>query len=559
MLLTAVFSATVFGRAHGVARFVPFVIGVTILAVAFGCGGRQTGQTPQELRLNLAGGLESLDPAFAKDLSTMWAAHMIYNTLVNTNEAMQVTPSLAGRWTISPDGKTYTFQLRSDIYFQDHPAFPGGKGRRLVAADVAYSFSRLIDRATGSPGAWIFHDRVPDSGAFSAPDERTFVLRLSAPFRPMLPMLSMPYCSIVAKEVVAYEGGNFRRRPCGTGPFQLRLWDEGAVLLLHRHPRYWDRDSLGQPLPRLQAVRFTFIDNKGAEFLLFLQGRLHFVNGIDGSFKDLVLTRAGNLRPDFAQKIQLQKGLYLNTEYIGFNTSDSQHPALRQPLVRQAMNYAIDRRRIVTYFKNGIGIPASGGFTPPAMTADTPAPAYGYTYDPDRAAHLLKEAGYPNGRGLPPLTIYTPDNYADIVNFVASQLNEVGIPARVEIMQPGILREQMAQGRVAAFRGQWIADYPDAETFLAVFYSTMPAPPNYTRFSSPLFDQLYTASLPAADSLRRALYRRMDSLAIREAPLMPLYYDQRLHFLQPSVRGFGSNPMNLIDVSNTWLEDAIQR
>jgi peptide/nickel transport system substrate-binding protein len=115
-------------------------------------------------------------------------------------------------------------------------------------------------------------------------------------------------------------------------------------------------------------------------------------------------------------------------------------------------------------------------------------------------------------------------------------------------MQPGILREQMTAGRALMYRGQWIADYPDAETFLIVFNGDMPAPPNYTRFRDPGFDELYRRSLLADEPTRKMLYREMDSIAIRSAPLIPLYYDQRLHFLQREVVGFRSNPMNIIDL-----------
>lgn len=529
------------------------VVWLFLLTGCLGCGQSQNKDNHAELCLNLVGGLESLDPAFAKDLSTMWTAHMLYNTLVETNEQLQLTPSLAHSWDVSADGLTYTFRLRRDVYFHDHPAFPGGKGRKMVAADVVYSFSRLVDPTIASPGAWIFNDRIRADEPFTAPNDSTFQLHLRAPFRPMLPILSMPYCSVVPREVVARYGKDFRSHPCGTGPFQLRIWDEGNVLLLHRHPHYWEQDSQSQQLPYLQSVRFSFIDNKGTEFLLFLQGRLHFVNGIDGSFKDLVLTRAGALRPDFARKYQLHKGLYLNTEYLGINTAQKNHPTLSNPLVRQAMNFAIDRQRIVTYFKNGIGIPANYGFTPPGMAGFSQKPQYGYIYNPKRAAALLAAAGHPGGRGLAPFTLLTPDNYADIVNFVATQLAEIGIPMRVEVMQPGILKEQMAKGRAMAFRAQWIADYPDAETFLTVFNGRLPAPPNYTRFSSPAFDKLYDQSLAAPDSVRWLLYRQMDSLAISGAPLIPLYYDQRLHFLQQGVTGFSSNPMNLIEVKRVRI------
>jgi peptide/nickel transport system substrate-binding protein len=276
------------------------------------------------------------------------------------------------------------------------------------------------------------------------------------------------------------------------------------------------------------------------------------VNGIDGSFKDLVLSKRGELKPEFSRQFRLSKGVYLNTEYLGFNTDSSNVLIRNSPtrflLVRQAINYAIDRAKIVTYFKNGAGIPATGGFTPPGMAGFSSIPSYGYNYDPSKAAALLRQAGFPNGKGLAPIKIFTPDNFADIVNFVASQLQDVGIRIQVEVMQPSILKEQMSKTQAVFFRAQWIADYPDAETYLAFFNSRFPAPPNYTRFNNRQFDQWYDQSMNAPDTLRWKLYRQMDSLAINQAPLVPLYYDQRLHFIQNNVTGLSSTPMNLIDL-----------
>src|SRR5690606_29847602 len=139
--------------------------------------------------------------------------------------------------------------------------------------------------------------------------------------------------------------------------------------------------------------------------------------------------------------------------------------------IRQAINYAIDRHKMVTYFKNGMGIPATAGFIPPGMAGFDTLAHYGYNYNPVKSLALLAEAGYANGKGLPPIKIITPDNYADVVNFVAGQLQDVGIKLQVEIMQPAIIKEQMAKNKAMFFRAQWIADYPDAETYLAVFDS----------------------------------------------------------------------------------------
>jgi oligopeptide transport system substrate-binding protein len=524
-----------------------------IALVLFSCNGPDKNASKTVFRINISGGyLESIDPAYAKDLYMIWITHMVYNTLVETDESLHTMPSLAKSWDVSADGLTYTFHLRNDVYFQDNAAFAHGKGRRLTASDVVFSFSRIIDPKTASPGAWIFNGHVSAARPFVAVNDTTVQINLSAPFRPLPEILTMAYCGIVPHEVAERWGKDFRNHPCGTGPFALAYWDEGNALTLQKNHHYWEHDSTGAALPYLDAVQFSFIDSKATEFLLFMQGKLHFVNGIDGSFKDLILSKDGTLKKEYRNKFRFTKGTYLNTEYLGF-LADTTLPVVKgestgDPLIRRAINYAVNRQKIVTYFKNGIGIPATHGFIPAGMPGYDSGSAYGYDYNPEKARQLLAQAGHPNGNGLQPVKIMVQDNYVDIVNFIVGELREVGIPATIEVIQPNILRQQMSRSKAIAFRAQWIGDYPDAETFLVVFNSSFPAPPNYTRFSNDTFNQWYAGSLNLPDTARWQLYRRMDSLAMSFAPVLPLYYDERLHFTQNSFTGFRSNPMNVIDI-----------
>ena len=503
--------------------------------------------------LNISSGyLESLDPAFAKDLNMMWVDHMLYNTLVETDEHLHTVPSLAKSWEVNESGLTYTFHLRGDVYFQDNVLFDGGKGRKMGAQDVVYSFTRIMDPKTASPGAWIFNGKVAAENPFVAVDDTTLQINLRSPFRPLPELLSMSYCSIVPREVTAHWGKDFRNHPCGTGPFTFSYWDEGNALNLLRNPHYWEADSTGQKLPYLDAVQATFVDSKATEFLLFQQGKVDFVNGVDGSFKDLLLSKDGNLKKEFEGKFHLDKSTYLNTEYIGFLTDTTNEVMKDEPtrnkLVRQAINYAIDRRKIVTYFKNGMEIPATQGFIPAGMLGYDSTASYGYHYDPGKALQLLAAAGYPNGKGMKPIKIVCPNNFEDIVNFIASELQEVGITATIDLMQPNILKQQMSRSKAVFFRAQWLADYPDAETYLVFFNSHFPAPPNYTRFSDPVFDKWYDESLNLPDTARWTLYRKMDSLAMSFAPVVPLYYERLYHFTPNNITGFRSNPMNIRDI-----------
>lgn len=510
-------------------------------------------------RFNMAEGLETTDPAFAKSQTIIWIDHLLYNTLVQTDSSLNIVPSLAKSWDVSDSGRVFTFHLRTDVYFQDSPVFPGGKGRKMTAADVVYSFQRIMDPKTASAGAWIFNGKVDADTGFIALNDSTFQLRLLRPFNPILGILTMPYCSVVPHEVVEKYGKDFRSHPCGTGPFQLKYWNEGQVLILVKNPNYFEKDSAGNRLPYLDAVKLTFVSSRATEFLLFIQGQLDFMKDVDISYKDELLTKSGKLKKDFKDKVIMLKKPYLNVEYLGFlvdptNPEVSQSPVTLRKF-RLAVNYGFDREKIAMYLKNNIVEPAYGGFIPDGLPAYDTAVIHGYRYDPAKAGRLLAEAGFPNGEGLPPVTLYSTVQYADITNLVAAQLRQIGIVANVNIQQKGMLRDLAAKSKAPFFRADWIADYPDAENFLTCFYSKNPAPPNYTRFTNKEFDRLYEKAISESnDSIRHRLYQRMDNIILKYAPVVPLYYDESVMFIYPNVKGLVNNSLSLLELRRVRIE-----
>lgn len=536
-----------------------FVAGLIASFILPGCVPSGNEDSSRVFRYNQAGGISSLDPAFARNQANIWAVHQLYNGLVTFDRNLRIIPCLAKSWEISQDRCTYTFHLRTDVRFHDDPAFPGGQGRILEAEDVVYSFSRLLDPLVASPGAWIFQDKVDTLNPFEAPDDSTFILRLRQPFRAMLGILTMEYCNIVPREAVEYYGQSFRKHPVGTGPFRFVKWQEGNALILDRNPAYFQADSLGRPLPYLDRVIIFFIDNKSTEFLTFLDGNLDFVSDFDPGLKELILTPEGELNPEFAGKMQLLKHSYLNTEYLGLLVDSTlevmDNSPLLDPRVRLAINYGFDRERLVQFLRNGKGEPATHGMIPPGLPGYDAGAEYGFSYDPEKARALLAEAGYPGGKNMPSIELSAPPTYADICEFIQNQLQETGIPVQLHIMQPSALRSAMERSELPFFRASWIADYPDAESYMALFYSRYGAPPNYTRYHNPLADSLYDNAVAETDPDKAArLYRAMDSLVMRDAPVVPLYYDEVFRFVAPGVHGLRPNAMNILDLSKVWKE-----
>lgn len=511
-------------------------------------------------RYNEQSGIATLDPAFAKNQSIMWAVHQLYNTLVQTDDDLNIVPSLATSWDVSPDNLEFIFHLRSDVYFHDNNAFPNGKGRKMTAHDVVYSFERIMDKSTASSGAWIFNDRVDTKQPFTALDDTTFKLKLIRPFHPILGVMSMQYCSIVPREVVEKYGKDFRRNPCGTGPFQFVAWEEGQALIMKKNPHYFEKDSTGFSLPYIDGIKVSFLDNKATEFLEFQQKRLEFINDIDPSFKDEVITKSGDLRKQWEGKIVLVKHPYLTTEYLGIlqdtNSLVVKNSPLRDVRIRQAINYGFNRKKMMMYIRNSIGTPAQSGFVPAGFPSFDSSEVKGYYFDPSKALALLKEAGYPNGKGLSPIKLLTVPIYGDLASYIANELQQIGIKINVEIVQKSLLLEQTAKSEALFFRGSWIADYPDAENFLSVFYGKNPAPPNYTRYQNPAFDKLYEQALSEKnDSARWKIYRQADQLMIKDAPVVPLWYDMVIRLVQPYIKGFTPNSLNLLELRRVKLEE----
>jgi oligopeptide transport system substrate-binding protein len=514
----------------------------------------KTGKTV--FRYNESSGITSLDPAFARNQANIWAVNQLFNGLVQLDDSLVPQPCIAEKWNISADGLTYVFNLRNDVFFHDSEVFPGGKGRKVNAMDFVYSFNRIIDPGIASPGAWIFGKILHNgnSYAFEAVNDSIFKITLSEAFPPFLGLLCMQYCSVVPHEAIEKFGNDFRGHPVGTGPFQLGLWKEGVKLVMLKNPTYFETES-GQPLPFLDAVAVTFIVDKQSAFLEFIKGNLDFMSGIDASYKDEMLTHAGELNPKYSSRVNLIKQPYLNTEYLGilYDTSNPvlNNNPLRNKAIRQAINMGFDRNKMMQYLRNNIGLPGTAGFVPAGIPWFHQDEIPGYQYNPEKARELLARAGFPSGKGLPVITLTTNPSYLDLCRYIQSQLNDLGFSIKIDVTPPATLREMIAQSKVSFFRGSWIADYPDAENYLSLFYSPnfCPSGPNYTHYSNREFDRVYRlASKEINDSVRGQYYMQMDRILMEDAPVVVLFYDQVLRFSRKSIEGLGSNALNLLNL-----------
>ncbi len=526
-----------------------FFLSILLLILLNSCQDNKTNERDHLIfRYNEHSNIPTLDPAFARNPQSIWPANQLFNGLVQLDDALNIIPDIAKSWTVNDTTNTYTFTLRSDVYFHKNKVFISSKlgqldsTRTVIASDFSYSFDRLLDEKVASSGSWV----LQNVHSYQAENDTTFSIQLKQPFPAFLGLLSMRYCSVVPKEAVEFYGSEFRRNPVGTGPFKFKLWEENIKLVLRKNPLYFEKDEDGNHLPYLEAIAITFLPDKQSEFLQLVQGKIDFISGLDSSYKDELVTTKGQLQDKYKDQLKLVTGPYLNTEYLGFFMG-SKSPEIESITLRKAINYGFDRVKMVTYLRNGMGIPAIHGFIPKGLPGFDAID--GFTYQPEKARDLVAQYKLETGDDSPEISIGTNSQYLDLCEYIQRELQKIGIAVTIDVVPPSTLRQLKSSGELDVFRASWVADYPDAENYLSLFYSPnfTPNGPNYTHYKNEVFDSLYVKAQSISNiDERKLLYTKMDSLVITEAPIIPLFYDMAVRFVNNKVSGLGINPQNFL-------------
>jgi len=485
--------------------------------------------------------ISSLDPAFSSTLRNIWPINQIFNGLVQLDKNLEIKGDIASSWTISEDKRTYTFKIRQDVYFHNSELFGKNLTRKVKAKDFEYSFNRLIDNKIASPGYWVFNN-VKD---FKAINDSIFQIELKKEFDPFLGILSMKYCSVVPHEIVTVLGDKFSKKPIGTGPFKFKKWDENVKLVLSKNKNYFEHDSLGQKLPYLDGIAISFIPDKKSEFMELLSGKLDMVSSPENSIIDQIFDYKGDLNPRFSSNFNLLKSPYLNTEYIGFNI---QNNIKKDTLLRYAINSGIDRKKMMQYLRKNIGYPAESGIVPNGLNNSFYLPRY--NYDPDLSKKLISIYKSNNDIDEINITIVSDSQYLDILEFIQSELQKIGVQVQIEITPPSILRQGKATGKFDAFRASWIADYPHVENYFSLFYSKNHTPkgPNYTFFSDRNFDELYELIGNKKSISYEKISNDLENIIRRYSPIIPLYYDMSVRIVPKNISGLEANAINQLNL-----------
>lgn len=500
---------------------------------------------------------------------TQAAAHrvgaQVFEGLVSLDQQdLSVKPALAESWEVDAAGTTYSFHLRQGVLFHDDPCFADGKGRPMSASDVVRCYTALCTNAPWNQMFWLFQDRVVGANAcfqgeasdvkgITAPDERTVRIMLTHPSPGFLQILAHQGCWIFPMEALEHYGEEVRWHPVGTGPFRVKSYERDVVMVLERNAAYWGRDDDGAELPYLDALRYTFESDKNKELDAFEDGRLSLIYELP--VERIEVTRD----PRFV----MQTMPSLSIQFLGLNQRLAPFDDVR---VRHAFDLAIDKRFIVDSVLGGMAVVADRGVVPPGLEGYPYDSLRVWKHDPARARELLKEAGYRDGQELPSVVLQVNGSgpaYVAVAEAVQSML-EQGINARVVV---SVLPEAQHFARVEAGRAQlwregWIADHPDPENFLALFYgrnapvdTAQPSYLNSTRHRDPRFDSLFAQAVRTAD-----LTQRMNLLAKAERVLqengvaIPLYHERAVRLLQPWVQDMPINGMEYRDLRRVWID-----
>ncbi len=544
---------------------------IILLSLAFFSCEKKTESDKKIFNLNISQGIETLEPVMSNSAFSIWGVQQIMEGLVEFDKDKKIIPCIAKSWSISEDGINYTFNLRSDVMFHDDVCFKStnGKGRKVLASDFKYCLERVNNPKSKTRGMWVYRDKIKGAKEYSegkandisgikAVNDTTLTIELNNAFSPFLSLLTMTYGFVYPKEAVEHYGESFGNHPIGTGPFKFNHWSIDKELVLDKNSAYWEKDSKGGTLPYLDGVKITFTQSSETEFLDFQNGKYDFHQPSSETF-DVITDESGKLKDADTKNFSLVKQPWLQTVFLGMMQSPDLPGGKTGPFagnkkLREALNYAIDKDKIVKFVLKNRGKPAINGPIPPGMPGFNPE-IKGYTYDINKAKELLKEAGYTDGKNLKlSLVCGNEEIQRSIAIAIQEQLKSVGVDMQIEQLLQATLISKQENGEFPFWRASWGADYFDPENFMALFYSKNITPngPNRVGYSNSKVDELYVKSLKETDnSVRMKIYDEIQKIVIEDAAWLPLYYNEQIYLLSKNIEGFYIDGLNIINLKYT--------
>lgn len=522
-------------------------------------------------------------PREVLDYYSATVLYQIHEGLVGMDsKTLKIIPKIASEWSVSDDGKTYTFTIRDDVYFHQCENLPNESDRKLSMDDVIASFEKACTKSKDGTvpasfslvfsevlGAEEFLNGKAKNIEGITSKENKVSIQLVKEDANFLYKMANINAAISCKRIL--DQGIENEVIIGTGPFKYDKYvgNETSSLILTKNQDYYMVDSDGNALPYLDSLIFIFQGRKMDQLDMFENGEIDLIKGLPTSRITRMLE--GKIE-DFNSKpprLILENNPLLETNFYFFNLQD---PRFKDPRVRKAFNYALDKEVIGReILRNQYYDLGWYGLTPPVAKAIKgydfkEVKKVGYDYDPEKAKKLLAEAGYPNGEGFGAVNLRfnINDVHSAVADEFAKQIyNVLGINVNIDGSTFEQLIEDGEKGNGAIFRQGWGADYPSPETFLMTFYgkyvpadSTEVSRINKARYINPLFDNFYSKATGARKlSDQMEYFMKAEIELMKDPPIIPLWYSGDIEIIQSYLRNFHFNPLNYIDFSTVYIKE----
>jgi methyl-accepting chemotaxis protein/ABC-type transport system substrate-binding protein len=486
----------------------------------------------------------NLDPLFTTSSAAGFLTKTLHATLVAFGEGAELMPALAERWEVLDQGLVYRFHLRRGARFHN--------GRQVEAADVRDSLVRLLYPELEAQAEWIMRSvrgsaevisgRSRTCSGLVVRDSMTIDIQLSEPVAFFLALLTMHQASIVPIEELNRDPIRFRLNPIGAGPFKVEEAVEG------KHVRFRaNRDYYLSGLPHIDSLTFR-LDLRSARDVAdaFFRGEIDVAHNIP-------LKIVSDIKQDARYAPYMHNTVQLHTSYLGYDCSVAPFNRVE---VRQAINYALNREKINEQVFAGLGVPAQSLLPPGLLGYDESLRAL--PYDPERGRSLMRQAGYANGFETEYRTWETDEfrNNGTLAR-ITEDLEAIGIRLRVTHHSATDARAHLNHaGHGTFFCGNWYADFPDSDNFFYVFFHSESNGVRGFYWSTPETDQMIMEARRSNDTDERlTIYRHLNEMMVREAPLAVLFHDRFFVVHKPELRGLRTSlvppPVRYYDV---WLE-----
>ncbi len=550
------------------------IAALSILLLFSACSKKQY-STESVLRVSAPSDIKGFDPMMASDVGSAAQIAKVYEGLLSYHwlkVPFELVPNLAEAMPeISKDGMTYTFKIRKGVYFQDDASFPSGKGRELEASDFVYSFKRHADSKNQSTGWWLFdgklvglnewrkkYENLPAANyneeieGAKAIDKYTLQLKLAKVFPQFLYALAMPFSYVVAKEAVLKYGKEFINHPVGTGPYRLPVFDNRKHLVFTKNPTFREKfypkeaspefqdmlSDAGKKLPLVDKIVVDVMVESQPAWLKFNKGETDYLSIPKDNYNAAI--KENKLSGEMQNKgmfLKITPGL--DVYFIGFNFENK---IFQNVNLRRAMSLAFDAKLANELFYNNTGFLAES-VAPPGIAGNDPSfknPWRGPNLE--QAKKYLALAGYPDGKGLPEITLdtFSSTSARQKGEFFQKQMEKIGLKIKVVTNLSPELQAKIKRRSTMLIDYGWIGDYPDTENFLQIFYGPNSSPgANSSNYSNPDFNKQYELVSKMQDSPERtALYTKLNQYLANEAVAIFTVHTQSYMLQQKWVKNY---------------------